>query len=170
MLAVISGKMVVTEDWVSESVKAKQILDLADFAATDPVREAEWGTSLSEAIARGVEGLKFFTNWSFCFSPAVKKELGNGFAEMKQLCLAAGAQSIQNTLPRRAPSDPCTMVIIATTSDKDLNALHGHGWKVYSKEIITLSILRGTLDLDSDEFLLDDKIPTETENGKKRKR
>ena len=170
MWAVLTGKQVITEDWISESVRAKQILDIDNFLATDPVREAQWGTSLNDSIARGVQGLKPFESWSFCFTPAVKADLGKGFTDLKEICTAAGAKSIQNTVPRKGPQKLCTTVMIATSDDKDLDFLRGNGWKVYSKEIITLSILRGSLDLDSDEFLLESNAPAQASKSKKRKR
>lgn len=170
ILAVLAGKKIVTENWVSESVKAKQILDFEGYLATDPVREAEWGTSLSDAIARGEQGVKPFLDWSFCFTPAVKAQLGKGFADLKAPCVAAGAKSIQNTIPRKGPQELCTTVVIATNNDKDLENLRGNGWRVYAKEMITLSILRGSLELESDEFLIENEAPKQTGKGKKRKR
>ena len=170
IMAVLAGKKVITENWVSESVKAKRILDFEDYLATDPVREAEWGTTLSDAVTRGEGDLKPFDHWSFCFTPAVKSELAKGFADLKALCIAAGAKSIQNTIPKKGPQEPFTTVLIATNDDKDLDILRGKGWKVYTKEIITLSILRGSLDLESDEFLIETEATKQTGKSKKRKR
>ena len=171
VLAVLNGKDVITDSWISESVNAKMLLDLGQFKATDPSREDEWGTSLTEAIARGKEGLRPFVNWFFCFTPAVKTELGKGFVDMKSICLQAGAKSIQATLPRKGPREPCRTIIVASKSDdEDVENLCRNGWKVYNRDIITLSILRGSLQLESEEFVLQGKSPPQASKSKKRKR
>ncbi|KAL8790040.1 MAG: hypothetical protein Q9195_006542 [Heterodermia aff. obscurata] len=171
ILAVLNGKDVITDNWISESVKAKVLLDLGQYKATDPSREDEWGTSLTEAIARGKEGLRPFADWSFCFTPAVRTELGKGYADIKSVGLQGGAKSIQATLPRKGPQEPCRTIIIASNGDdKDVEFLHRHGWKVYSKDLITLSILRGSLQLESEEFVIQDPSPPQASKSKKRKR
>ena len=171
VLAVLNGKDVITDTWISESVDAKVLLDVEQYKATDPSREDEWGTSLTDAIARGKEGLRPFLDLSFCFTPAVKTELGKGFADMKSICLQGGAKSIQATLPRKGPQEPCRTIMIASNGDdKDVESLHRNGWKVFIKEIITLSILRGSLQLESDEFIIHGKSTPQVGKSKKRKR
>lgn len=170
VLAVLNGKDVITDNWASESVNAKVLLDLEQYKAADPSREDEWGTSLTDAIARGKEGLRPFVDWSFCFTPAVRTELGKGLADLKSICLKGGAKSVQDTLPRKGPQQPCRTIMVARNSDdKDFQNLHRNGWKVYSKDIITLSILRGSLQLESEEFVIQGKNP-QAGKSKKRKR
>lgn len=167
ILAVLTGKSVIADSWISDSVNAKELLDYEDYKATDPSAEEEWGTTLVDAIARGKEGLKPFIDWSFCFTPAIKTELGKGFADIKTICLEAGAKSIQATLPRKGPQEPCRTIMIATGNDKDTGSLHEKGWKTYSKDIITLSALRGSLQLESEEFEIQaKKSPPQTGKGK----
>ena len=171
VLAVLNGKDVITDTWISESANAKMLLDLGQYKATDPWREGGWGTSLTEAIARGKEGLRPFVDWFFCFTPAVRKEFGKGFADIKSICLQGGAKSIQATLPRKGPQEPCKTIIVASNKDdQDVEALHRNGWKVYSKDIITISILRGSLQLESEEFVLQGISPPLAGKSKKRKR
>ena len=171
VLAVLNGKDVITDTWISESVNAKVLLDLEQYRATDPSKEDEWGTSLTDAIARGKEGLRPFVDLSFCFTPAVKTELGKGFADMKSICLQGGAKSIQATLPRKGPQEPCRTIMIANNGDdQDVEFLHRNGWKVFSKEMITFSILRGSLQSESEEFMIDGKSPPQVGKSKKRKR
>lgn len=92
VLAVLSGKDIVTDNWISASASAKKLLDIEEYRATDPEREEEWGISLTDAIARNREGLQPFSNSIFGFTSAVKSELGKGFADMKSICLKAGAK------------------------------------------------------------------------------
>lgn len=166
ILAVLSGKSVIADSWIKDSANAKELLDYEDYKATDPSAEEEWGTSLADAIARGRDGLKPLTNWSFCFTPVVKNELGKGFADIKTICLEAGAESIQATLPRKGPQEPCRTIMIAASNDKDTAVLHGRGWKTYSKDIITLSVLRGSLQMENEEFEIQATNPPQTGKGK----
>ena len=171
VLAVLNGKDVITDTWISESVNAKVLLDVEQYKATDPSREDEWGTTLTDAIARGKEGLQPFVNWSFCFTQAVKTELGKGLTDVKNICLQGGAKSIQATLPRKGPQDPGRTIMVASNGDdKDVGILQQNGWKVYSKDIITLSILRGSLQLESEEFVIQGKSTPQAGKSKKRKR
>ena len=166
ILAVLNGKSVITDSWIKDSANAKELLDYEDYKATDPSAEEEWGTTLADAISRGIDGVKPFTDWTFCFTPAVKNELGKGIADIKIICMEAGAESIQATLPRKGPQEPCRTIMIAASNDKDTAILHGRGWKTYSKDIITLSVLRGNLKPESEEFEIQAKDPPQTGKGK----
>ena len=168
--AVLGGKTVVTDEWITESVKAKKVLELENYLATDPPTESEWGTTLVDAVARGRDHSKPFQDWSLCFTPAVKKELGKGFVELKEICIEAGAKSIQATLPRKGPQEPSVIIMIGANEDKDVPLLQKRGWKVFGKELITFSILRGTLQYDTDEFLIEAQTAPQPSKGKKRKR
>lgn len=57
-------------------------------------------------------------------------------------------------------------IVVATHDDANLVALQKLGWRTYLKDISSLSVLRGKLDLESDEFL----IVEEKKESKKRKR
>ena len=168
--AVACGKHVVTDNWVSDSARQGKLLNLKDYEAKDPKRETEWGTTLSDAIERGRQGVKALSDWSICFTPNAKAKLGKGFSEMKDICLQAGAKSIQTTTPNKSPQEPLTTLVIAIEDDKDLDLLKTNGWQAYSKEIITYSILRGNLNFDSDEFSIGQQKPKPNSTSKKRKR
>lgn len=171
VLAVISGKEVITKDWVVQSATKGELLDHNGFLARDPVKEAEWETNLSEAIERGKQGVKPFLDFTVVFTPAAKKELGKGFSDLKDIATHAGAKSVQATLPRKSSlaQTPKT-VIIALPDDGDLSTLEEGGWRSFNKDIITLSVLRGTLNVNSDEFLIRHEGGTRSGASKRRKR
>ena len=171
VLAVMSGKQVINEDWVAQSFAKGELLDQNDFLARDPSKEAEWGTDLDEAIERGRQGVKPFLDFTLYFTSAAKKELGKGFSELKDIALHAGASSVQTTLPRKSDLlDAPKTIIISAQNDGDLSGLEKGGWKTFKKDIVTLSALRGALDMDSDEFLVRNGASAAGGTGKRRKR
>ncbi|KAI4118499.1 MAG: hypothetical protein LQ338_007396 [Usnochroma carphineum] len=167
ILAVLMGKEVVTDQWVIQSATEKKLLDTADFVPESPARTREWGTSLSDAIDRGRHGLKPLQGWTINFTPSVKKELGKSWSELKEVCLAAGADAVQAMIPRKSPEESSPTVVIATSHEPDESTLEERGWRLFSKDIITFSVLRGGLDADSDEFLMK---PTKKGGGRGRKK
>ncbi len=169
--AVACGKHVVTDKWVIDSAKQGKLLDLNDYEAEDPEREQEWGTTLSDAVKRGSQGVRALNDWTIHLTPNAKAKLGKGFSELKQICLQAGAKSVQATTPKKGPQELPRTLAIAIEEDKDLELLHANGWHSYSKEIITYSVLRGSLDLSSDEFSIGQpKAKPPNSTSKKRKR
>lgn len=157
VMAVVSGKQVISDDWVIQSAAEGELLETDSFLARDATREAEWGINLDQAIQRGKDGIKPLAGLSIHFSPAAKKELGKGYSELKDIAMLAGAASVQATLPRKSSQDPfssSSTIVITTHSDRDRPTLAAGGYRCYSKDIMTLSVLRGRLDAESDEFLI----------------
>ena len=169
ILAVLLGKDIVTDSWVTDSVKGNALLSIVPYLARDPKTEADWGISLEQAIYRGKKGLKVLQDYTIHFTPSAKKELGNsGFEEVKEIVKCAGAKSVSSTLPKKSPEEAPSTIVVATPDGKEVADLQKLGWKAYVKDIISLSVLRGALDLESDEFLINDK--EHDKESKKRKR
>lgn len=169
ILAVASGKPIVTDEWIGRSAAKGELLDFHAFFAKDPKREAEWGTTLSEALARGRQGVKPLLGYTVYFTPSAKQELGKkGFSDMKEIAVHAGADCIKANVPRKSSEESPMSLVIAANDDNELPTLEERSWKAYSKEMITLSVLRGCLDLDKAEFLVSTKAVNQ--NGKDRKR
>lgn len=170
VLAVISGKEVITDDWISTSISKGELLDPRSFLARDPTKEAEWKIDLSEAIERGKRGIKPFLDSSFFFTPAAKKDLGKGFTDLKAIAMHAGAKSVQVSIPKKPSQlgDKSQTFIIAAQDDGELPALEEAGWRSFNKDIITLSVLRGTVDVEGNEFLIQRQIESNPANSNKR--
>lgn len=164
VLAVISGKEVITDDWISKSISKGELLDPRSFLARDPTKEAEWKIDLREAIERGKRGIKPFLNSFFFFTSAAKKDLGGkGFTDLKAIAMHAGAKSVQVSIPKKPSSQmgdnkSQTFIIAAAQDDWELPALEEAGWRSFNKDIITLSVLRGTVDMEGNEFLIKPQI------------
>ncbi|KAL9610509.1 MAG: hypothetical protein Q9167_004794 [Letrouitia subvulpina] len=170
ILAILAGKDVVRDTWIWESAKLGKLLDCSAFLAEDLEQRYEWGTTLAEAIQRGRQGYRPLQGWWFNITRTARKELGKGFDDIKEIALTAGAEGVQNTIPRKSPDQaPCT-IVIASAKDTDLHTLQERGWKVFTKELIIMSILRGVLDVDSPEFMVQQETEGGTSIRKKRKR
>ena len=169
ILAVLLGKEIIKDTWVKDSVREEKLIDTSVYTARDSHREAAWGISLDDAIDRGRQGIKILQGLTIVFTSAAKKELSKGFSDLKEIATLAGAKAVSTALPKKSPDLMPPTILIAVQDDKDLPTLEKSGWKVYLKEIITLSVLRGRLELEDEEFLI--KRETKYNSGsKKRKR
>lgn len=174
VLAVLHGKEIVTDDWVLHSASKGELLDVHDYLARDPVKEAEWGANLSEAIQRGNENVKPLLGRVFRFTTAAQQDLGKGFSELKEIALLAGAKSVLVGIPRSSTvEDMRATVYIVAPNDPEVRRIEQAGWKCFSKDIITLSVLRGALDATSDEFVIraiSGESPSPATGNKKRRK
>ncbi|KAL8659937.1 MAG: hypothetical protein Q9226_000159 [Calogaya cf. arnoldii] len=157
LLATLKGKEVVTDQWIIQSAEQNQLLNTAGFVPEDKKRKQEWGTTLSDAIQRGREGLKPFEGWTINFTPSAKKELGSSWSELKDICLVAGATAVQAMVPRKSLEETDSTIVIAASNEADQATLEERGWRIFNKDIITFSALRGGIDADSEEFLIGKK-------------
>ena len=178
ILAVAMGLEIIREDWVTDSARSKKLQDTAAYTARDPPREQEWGINLADAIERGRQKVQVFRGWTITFTPSMKKELGKSFAELKEIVFYAGAVEVNSVLPRArkggedaetdSPPSSTKTLIIATQADTSLPALKSY--RYYTKDILILSILRGKLELESDEFQLREGADPSTSTGENKKR
>lgn len=169
LLAVVSGTDIVRDKWLVDSAEQHRLLDLKSYSAEDPDREVQWGTKLADAIARGKAGTKPFADSTIYFTPALKKELGGGFLELKDVALLAGATAVHARLPPKGAGPQADIVVLASSHDKDAPALAEAGWVCYGKDVISMSVLQGRLNTES--FRLDREPATaESSGGRKRKR
>ncbi|KAH0545166.1 hypothetical protein FGG08_000778 [Glutinoglossum americanum] len=153
-LSVALGKTIATDEWVVDSEQAGHLLDPAPYLPRDPTREQAWRFNLAEAIQRGRDKVKVLEGWSVYFTPSLSRDLGESIKELQQIALSAGASSVQTRLPLVAAEAFTNTVLLGNEGDKDASELTDLGWKLYSKDLLSLSILRGRLDMNSDEFKL----------------
>ena len=160
ILAVLQGKEIISDDWISKSMNQGSLLNIESFVVRDRRREAEWGMSLDEAIHRGQqERQQPFSDWTVIFSPTAKEQVGNvGLADLKKVIHTAGGK-VSTAMPKHGPGEDSKTLIIAVQDDLGLESLIGR-WRCFSRDIISLSALRGKLDTDSDEFLVTGGSPT----------
>ena len=163
--AVALGKLVINDKWALSSAKAKKLLDPHDFIAQDRSLETKLGISLAEAIERGRLGHKPFDGYKVFFTAVIKKDLGKALTDLKQIATNGGA-SIEARLP--GSKDQLLSIIISSTDDPQLAKLTANGWRCFTKDLITMTVLRSALDLNSTEFVVGGENSTAGGHGQAR--
>ncbi|KAL8826601.1 MAG: hypothetical protein Q9170_007339 [Blastenia crenularia] len=166
ILAVLEGKDIVTEQWISQSAQKGKVLPTRDFLPKAP--EQEWGTLLVDAIDRGRRREEPFNGWTINFTPSIKKELGKSWSELKEICLTAGATAVQAMVPKNTEDEMAEFtVVIGASNEPDFDTIENRGWTVFTKDIISYSALRGRLDYQNSEFKM---AKPKKANGSKKKK
>lgn len=152
LLAVALGKPVVFDEWLSKSVKAKKLLATSKFAVHDAKRQKEWGYDPTNVSDRGdlLQGMTIHV------TPALKELWGTtAFSDVTTLAKALGAKTVVVGKYKRAKEGDIRAIALGLESgDGDCNTLLSKGETCYNRDLITISVLRGTLDLDSEEFVI----------------
>ncbi|KAF2262857.1 hypothetical protein CC78DRAFT_618197 [Lojkania enalia] len=161
LLCLALGIPIVTDKWLKESVKRNKFLRLEDFVPDIPDQEKEWGFSFSAVWKQAHPGL--FKGKSVFFTPALKS-VYTTFAEVEAVCKAVGAKK-----PVAKPGKD-TIILALEENDLDAAAYIEKGYTCYNKDLLTLSIMRGGLDLESDEFKISNvsSQPKKTARGRPR--
>lgn len=141
--AIALGVPIVTDKWLFDSAKAGGFYDLSAYKPSVVQQEKDWDFKLERVWGTAQTPLK---GYSVYFTPALKKTYTN-FREIEQVCYAVGAKVVG----RHSKHDK--MIVLATDEeDPDAEKLIDNEETCYSKDLLTTSILRGNLDLHSDEF------------------
>lgn len=147
--AIALGIPIVTDKWLSESAKAEAFLDLSSFKPSVVEQETEWGFSLENVWGAAQTPFK---GYSIYFTPTLRKTYSN-FQEMDRVCQTVGAKVVS----KRTGKTDKVIVLAIEKGDPDADKMMADGETCYHKDLLTTSILRGSLDLDSDEFKLNAK-------------
>lgn len=140
--AIALGIPIVTDKWLIDSAKAGYLYDLSAYKPSVAQQEKDWDFKLERVWATAQTPFK---GYSVYFTPTLKKSY-TSFREIEQVCTAVGAKVVG----RYSKNDK--MIALATgVDDPDVEK-----WlddeACYQKDLLTTSILRGKLDLQSDEF------------------
>jgi hypothetical protein len=155
-LSVALGKPIVTDRWVEDCVRARRLLALAAYEPRDAEREARWRFSLRDALERGRRGVRAFAGWTVCLSPTLTHAAKDTAAELERMAKSAGAADVVHQLPKEPPpslssssSSPSQhrTLIIGAERDPLAPVMAELGWRMFSKDIVSLSILRGRVDV-----------------------
>jgi hypothetical protein len=72
---------------------------------------------------------------------------------LMEMLKASGAGNIVKKAPRSKMKDGEKVLVLGSEKvDGEISVLEKAGWKVFSTGIVALSVLRGRLDIESDEF------------------
>ncbi|KAF2816854.1 uncharacterized protein BDZ99DRAFT_564685 [Mytilinidion resinicola] len=151
--AIVLGVAIVTDDWFISSHAMGRLLNPDRFAPRDHKNEKAWGFSLYDVL--GKEQRTIFSGMTICFTPAMKEHHNSFITEMRDIVLEAGAEKVITRAATGVKDDGNT-IVIAVSDEKDTNAaiLQDRGMTCYTRDLLSTSILRGSLDLESDEFII----------------
>ncbi|RMY93668.1 hypothetical protein D0861_01794 [Hortaea werneckii] len=140
------GKLVVTDDWVTDSKEEGQLLEPDDY-----VHEA-----LQETIKTDRSIL--FSGYRLYFTKQLVASYGKGWQSIQTLCVEVGADSVESGNAASGHSWAAlgkTLFFGATPDDLDLKILSQEkGHNVYTRNMLTQSVMDGELKLDNDDFII----------------
>lgn len=146
--AIALGIPIVTDSWLKESAKRGKFLNPRKFSPKVPDQEAEWGFSL--AVVWSQPQTDLFQSKTIYFTQALQKI--PSFKEMQEVCKIVGAKKVLTN--SKGIKDKNTIIMALEEGDEEAVALAKEGHPCYSKDLLTLSILRGEVDLENDELKL----------------
>lgn len=130
------------------------------YQPTAPAKEQEWNFKLQDVLGRPQTP---FEGYTIYFTSALHS-MYKPFTEIEQVCKAAGAK-VAPKLGKKTEK----VIILAMDDDKEAGKLMADGITCYSRDLLPISIFRGRLDLDSDEFKLVEIAKKETKKGRGKK-
>ena len=141
------GKLVVTEDWITESKKAGYLLEPEDFVHEDLLP------------TMNIDRRTVFQDKNLFFTKALVKAYGKGWKDIQDLAKEAGASHIEegDSGTFGVLKEGRTEVICFGKEADDADVLRlqkTHHVKVYHKNLLTQSMLKGELDFDGEEHVL----------------
>jgi len=161
LMCMALGIPLATDKWVTASRKAKRLLGPSDFLPED---------TTNGMIGKGRQDL--LEGYSIYLTPALKRDYGtSGYNEIKAIAKAAGAKDVISKVSRSIVNDDGLIILGLSHEDIDAKALHEKNLPLFTKELLSTSIIRGKLETDSSEFQitfdLDQPKKTPKKGGRK---
>jgi hypothetical protein len=160
--AIARGIPIVTDKWLQESAGAGRFLELSTYRPSFPEQEEEWKFDFAKVWN---QPQTIFEGYTIYFTPGFKDKSQYG-----SVCKAAGAKV---TSSKKQIQGDNTIVIAKEEDDPDAEKLIQDSVTCYTKDLLTTSILRGKVELDSGEFKIGggaSAVETGVELRKKRTR
>lgn len=154
VLAILDGKEIIAGERTANRIHIANLQANSVSYADREQLETQWGFNLDEAVERGKYGVRVFKNWEIGFTKAAKDEAGSKiYTNFRKIARAAGATMLQvGNVPKIDKRRPPRLIIGSCTSGEEQPV--GTGYSLFNRHIITASVLRGNLDTESSEFLL----------------
>ncbi|KAI4627237.1 uncharacterized protein J4E87_004580 [Alternaria ethzedia] len=165
LYAIARGIPIVTDQWLLESASAKRLLAVSAFKPTIPKQEEEWKIKLDDILEKPQTP---FADFAVHFTKSLKTRYAS-FSDIEAVCKAAGATSVTTGVTRfKKTAD--TIVLAGDGDDAEAQKLIKEGVTCYTKDFFTYSILRGVVDLESDEFKIEGTAAGETPSKEQKKK
>ncbi|GME32496.1 BRCT domain-containing protein [Neofusicoccum parvum] len=157
LLGLAFGKPIVSDNWLNKSVQTGKLLDTSSFPPLNAPKEWEWGDNeedVSETL--DIDRAELFKNRTFFITPALKKEYGSGYGDVEKILKAAGAK-VTSKAAREYKHTENTIILASEHGDLEAMTLSGtdkdeERRQCYTKDLISMSVLRGFLDIENEEF------------------
>lgn len=168
VLAIILGKYIVSERFIEAAQTSKLFPDPSAHLPRDKKKEREWKFNLTNAVARNQEIKqenipKLLDSCSIFLTNQVQQELGELLEEFRTVVQAMGAKQVSKRLPTKMAA-PLTSIVIASVNDPEATKVGAMNHRIYNKDVVIMAALRGKLELDSDEFMLEIPVKQEPES------
>ena len=162
--AVALGKDVVDDRWLVESHRKSALLNAEAFVPKDADHEREWGFDLRAAVERGRQGLSDLLDATHLyFTRQLEIDLGGNFKDFCKIAKMLGADSMGVTLPTEINTEETT-IVIGVDNDPQAPNVRALGLVLYQRDLLVMGVLRGVIDLESEEFKLEVPVETETDD------
>jgi hypothetical protein len=160
--AVATGASIVTDKWLTDSAKAGHFLTIDAYRPSAPKQEKEWKFKLADVVGQPQTP---FDGYTVHFTTSLYG-LYKPFTEIEHVCKAAGAVKVTK---RKMDKSEKVIVLAMDDGDKEAEKLMDEGIICYNKDMIPLSIFRGAIDLESEEFKITASTAKETKKKRGRK-
>ncbi|KPI43363.1 uncharacterized protein AB675_6925 [Cyphellophora attinorum] len=153
MLAICSGKDIVTEAWLRASVDDSTFLLPDRYIPKDEAHEKAWQFTLEGAIDRGRAGLSHILEGRVVYiTKRLQQSLNDKLVlELKNVATALGAEEVKTSAPSKkamAEFSDSMLVIGHSSTDPYASKVVDAGIALYSKDLISMAVLRGRLELE----------------------
>lgn len=166
VMAVALGIDIVTEAWVEDTHQTRRFPALENYLPSATSSEREWGTTLKDAINRGKAGLtNLLSGVTVHFTKQLWKDLGNLGREFSQIATIIGADKVQHRLPSHQKDkeelEDSEVLVIGVPNDPQGALVAKLGYKMFNKDFITMAALRGRVEPEQAEFVIEVPIKDE---------
>jgi hypothetical protein len=162
LIAIARGIDVVTEHWMTEMHRTKTLPSVTKFRPRDTNKEREWDFKLHDAIQSGKNRTTGFLNdTQICITDQLAKDLGNTRSQdMLDIAKVLGATTAEIGVPDIFVDPGTAVIVLGTVNDPEGAKVSRLKLRMYDKELLASTILKGRLDLNN--HLLKTPIKEET--------
>lgn len=158
--ALVAGKMVVSDKWITDSKKEKVLKNPVEYIHED------LDTSVDLNMRK-----KLFSGKRLLFTEQAVITWGNDWSQIEEIIKAAGAMEVLRVSAfEAAAGEEAILLGVDNDVDKDAIELIKSGRTVYNRKIIGQSIIRGSLELEDVGSELKLPLGGATEGKKKSKK
>ncbi|KAF2151105.1 hypothetical protein K461DRAFT_314023 [Myriangium duriaei CBS 260.36] len=156
LMTLALGCMVVSEEWIEKSVRAKTLLD------PDPFIIESLRTEKAE------DRRELFAGKTVIFTPAAKKSYAKGYDAIRDILKAAGADKVDFKPAQEVETSTSVIVIGSENEDGDALALLQKDLICYKKDLIAASLMQAELLTEDPDLQL--AAPDESKSAPAEKR